>query len=710
MNLRFMRMGITLRHRRFHHSGFFLLGVFLFVSFPLYSFASTTIGTIDSTYKYAKGLDANVGKINFGLSLGNVLVTDSAITGYAWGENIGWINLAPTNGGVTNNGEGTLAGYAWGEHTGWINFVPTNGGVTINSSGDFLGYAWSQNYGWIIFNCATNSSCGSDNFKVVTDWRPVSVRNPSPVTLGPGNGGGGGSGVITPPTPPTQPKGLLKNCEKLAGKKNPTAKGLLKNCLEVPTPTPVMPPPTPPAPIPTPTPTPVPTPTPTPTPEPAPEPIMPPPTPPISDIVETPTLVPVIIAVITEAFQSVLQIVAEITAQVGEYIAVVVQETIGAVVAVIETTAQVIEYIAVATQKTTALASEYIAAATQKTTEFVGEYTAIAAQETKEIIIKFTETPAGFVTTNTISALGIVGGGTVVVTSVVGGATTLSLSTIILYLSRLWSFFLVLLGFRRRTQPWGTVYDSVTKQPLDPAYVVLEDLNGKEVATSITDLDGRFGFLVAPGVYRMIANKTNYIAPSQKLAGKEKDALYNNLYFGEVITLGKDETITKNIPMDAEAFDWNEFAKRDKNLMKFYSRRSLLIAKISDALFTLGGVAAIALYFANPDKYNTILLVLYLIIFALHRFGLRTKPHGTIIDAGTGAPLSFAIVRVFFKDHDKELFHRVADEYGRYYCLLPKERYYITIEKKNDDGSYTLVFTSEIINAKKGIINRDFIV
>ena len=44
------------------------------------------------------------GRINFGLSLGYVHVTDSAVTGYAWSETLGWINLDPSGTqGVTND-------------------------------------------------------------------------------------------------------------------------------------------------------------------------------------------------------------------------------------------------------------------------------------------------------------------------------------------------------------------------------------------------------------------------------------------------------------------------------------------------------------------------------------------------------------------------------------------------------------------------------
>ena len=54
------------------------------------------------------------------------------------------------------------------------------------------------------------------------------------------------------------------------------------------------------------------------------------------------------------------------------------------------------------------------------------------------------------------------------------------------------------------------------------------------------------------------------------------------------------------------------------------------------------------------------------------------------------------------------MFQRVTDKFGRYYILVPKGKYYLSIEKKNNDGSYSLVHTSSVIDAKKGIINKNF--
>jgi len=123
---------------------------------------------------------------------------------------------------------------------------------------------------------------------------------------------------------------------------------------------------------------------------------------------------------------------------------------------------------------------------------------------------------------------------------------------------RMFTGLLTSLGVRRRRKPWGTVYDSVTKQPLDPVYVVLQDLEGNEIQTCITDLDGRYGFLVGPGKYKIVAHKTNYKFPSEKLRGKTSDEVYSDLYFGEEIEIKEyGEVLIKNIPMDPINFDWN---------------------------------------------------------------------------------------------------------------------------------------------------------
>jgi hypothetical protein len=100
-----------------------------------------------ATTGYAWG--ENIGWINFGPASTSVQVTTSGLTGYAWSVNYGWINLNPASSGVKNDGSGNLSGSAWGEQTGYINFS----GVTISSSGTFTGQASGTITGRVNFSC-----------------------------------------------------------------------------------------------------------------------------------------------------------------------------------------------------------------------------------------------------------------------------------------------------------------------------------------------------------------------------------------------------------------------------------------------------------------------------------------------------------------------------------------------------------------------------
>ena len=160
------------------------------------TYASETEGTINNINRYA--WSENLGWIDFGSSEGNITVTDTELTGHAYSESVGWIilNCSETSScrdidyKVANDSEGILSGYGWGENVGWVQFDPTGGGVTIDENGIFYGHAWNENTGWIIFNCAETSSCGDVNYFIETDWRPFRVRTTATPTVPTSHGSG----------------------------------------------------------------------------------------------------------------------------------------------------------------------------------------------------------------------------------------------------------------------------------------------------------------------------------------------------------------------------------------------------------------------------------------------------------------------------------------------------------------------------------------
>lgn len=141
-------------------------------------------------------------------------------------------------------------------------------------------------------------------------------------------------------------------------------------------------------------------------------------------------------------------------------------------------------------------------------------------------------------------------------------------------------------GLRSTKRFWGIVYDSVTKQPLDPVIVKLLYLDGRETETCVTDLDGHYGFLARPGKFKIFVRKSNYIFPSVIVKGNN-DGVYSNLYHGEFFELHDDrEVVAPNIPMDPEKPDWNQTAKLSVVRKHFYFQ--LLFNRLGALLFWFG--------------------------------------------------------------------------------------------------------------------------
>ena len=765
-----------------------------------------------------------------------VKVTDSALSGDIWGENVGWINLSPDKGGVVNTLSGILSGYAWGENAGWINFKPDNGGVSINTStGEFSGFAWSQNNGWIKFTCPGTNTC------VVTNWRPTITppqipQCPSPPGAGPcetdlcSNLDGiqtsmpvgylpdvlpGHLGecmqivnnlVVQLNYPPdksnflsadasqteidaSSPSLTLANfkiqAQVVSGSANKveffeqegsvdnngvfapfgveTLLGTVSNApYEIPWNKSVM---------------------------------CDDPTQPknfhlkvrASDftglitseagVVVQVGRVPCAIkltqcsdiidndgdGLVDEADPGCHTIVDDAVCQVpavikaGEYdpclnsenppvdicsidpnipvcfclksenkndpkctppvVCESGNELINGVCVLIPDILPTVDVCLGVGGDSIPGCQTVLAMVKGAEVDVCKDPNSIACLKKNDLVNSLLKNIAlSYLPSKTVKALDL-GLKVASTTSAVMGVTLslgtmlflnpLSFQEIFLIPLRLWSLLLSALGIRKRARPWGTVYDSVTKQPLDPVYVSLYNLEGMEVASSITDIDGRYGFLVPPGVYKVMPKKTNYLFPSEALSKHFNDEFYRDLYFGDYMNIGEGEVIVKNIPLDPVNFDWNEFAKNKQQLFRFYSKRELWIARISNWLFTLGFTVATVALILSPEKYNIVIFGLYIVMFIIRRTSFKLKAKGRALGKD-GTPLSFAIIRVLSAETNVEIAHTVVDSMGRYHLLVPNGSYYVKIENKNDDASYSLIYTSGPFKVIHGILNRVF--
>lgn len=281
-----------------------------------------------------------------------------------------------------------------------------------------------------------------------------------------------------------------------------------------------------------------------------------------------------------------------------------------------------------------------------------------------------------------------------------------SLFDVYLVVLRFFGALLGFLGLKRKREPWGTVYDAATKRPLDPAYVTALRWE-KEYKSAITDIDGRYGFFLPPGIYSLSAQKTHYRFPSLLLAGKAQDEMYDNLYFGGEIIVNEGEVVSRNIPLDPVGFDWNEYAKDKVGFITFHSRREVIRARIFNAVYLLGFVTACLTLIFSPAVFNIGVVLVYCTIMGSTVYWRGRHKVVAIRDAVTGHPVPFAIVRFFMPDIDQEVKSVVTDELGRFYQILRPGDYYLTVEERQNDGTYKKIFTSQTMHLATGVVQND---
>ena len=263
--------------------------------------------------------------------------------------------------------------------------------------------------------------------------------------------------------------------------------------------------------------------------------------------------------------------------------------------------------------------------------------------------------------------------------------------------------------FSHKRFPWGTVYDSETKAPLDPAYVELFNESGNKIGESFTDIDGRYGFVVEPGKYSLNATKSHHTFPSIKLRGRNSDILYRDLTFGEPIEVGREGSINKNIPLDPIGFDWNQLEIQRRGLTRFYRFGDPVFLVFFTALFYVGFLITLWQFVSDVTILKSVLLLIYIVIFIARLLNPRQRLYGNIMDS-SGKAIPFAILRLYSVENGIELAHKTADIYGRYFLLTAEDKSYrITIEKRTGNETYTGIH-EETLGAKHGIINKNITV
>ena len=63
------------------------------------------------------------------------------------------------------------SGYAWAENVGWMNAQPMGPGGPGIQVGDseLSGWIWGENIGWVSLSCKNDLSCGTSSYRILND-------------------------------------------------------------------------------------------------------------------------------------------------------------------------------------------------------------------------------------------------------------------------------------------------------------------------------------------------------------------------------------------------------------------------------------------------------------------------------------------------------------------------------------------------------------
>ena len=288
--------------------------------------------------------------------------------------------------------------------------------------------------------------------------------------------------------------------------------------------------------------------------------------------------------------------------------------------------------------------------------------------------------------------------------SLVGAVSTATTAGLSLF--RFLSLFYLLftqpfvLIFSKKRRGWGIVYNSLTKQPVDLAVVRLfEAKENRLVSTKITDKEGRYIFIVNPGIYKITVDKPEYRFPTVVLKDYEEDLKYLDLYHGEEIEVKEKKTIINaNIPLDPE-----KKLRPDSWLIRDHLF-SILKQVIPIAAFVL----SFLFFIMEPHPYLLIFffLNLFLYLIILYLTPRPKKDWGVVREKRTRKSLPLTVVRIFEATFNKLLDQQVTNFRGQYGFLVGGRKFYLTYSKGGYEEKKSDILNFE--NKEKGsVVNLD---
>jgi hypothetical protein len=227
---------------------------------------------------------------------------------------------------------------------------------------------------------------------------------------------------------------------------------------------------------------------------------------------------------------------------------------------------------------------------------------------------------------------------------------------------------------RRSSVPWGVIVDNATKKPV--AFAVCRIYKSGTlfaVAQTVSDLEGRYGFTVDEGAYRLEVSREGY----------EK-------YTFEVVI----DSYNRTFGVDVFLNPTDHMSNNGKQAKSFMMRYRAFNRKLAPFMFAAGFALSVIAVLVYQNLFNLIIFLIYVIGFVVLIYSRSRQKRKTseVIDSMNKLRIPHAIVKIFDIETGKLIDSLVTNENGMFEFLGNPGEYALLVSIRG----YTFPSSSQI--------------
>jgi len=249
------------------------------------------------------------------------------------------------------------------------------------------------------------------------------------------------------------------------------------------------------------------------------------------------------------------------------------------------------------------------------------------------------------------------------------GVLSSVLKALTVVVSMITGIFSLLFGFpsilkRRNSNPWGIIFDESTNKPVAFATVRLIQ-SGKIVDQKVTDLEGRYGFVVDKGTFTIEVKHDAYIVFSKE--------------FSVGSGTSETEAINRDIGLKPIEKSKVNFKVKIKKIISDAKEKFPVISKYLYVLGLIWSTIALVLY---PVLFNILVILWYIILGIIYIIQGLKRGWGRISDSETKKEIFYPVIRLFNAKDKKLIDNQIGDKKGRYKFVVKPGVYNLLVSKK----------------------------